>query len=57
MVLDIVANWVGSWSRIRHDPGLNVPWLITLFGVFVLACALPLLLFWRKGAAVTPEVR
>jgi hypothetical protein len=57
MVLDIVANWVGSWSRIRHDPGLNVPWLITLSGVFVLACALPLLLFWRKGAAVTPEVR
>ena len=29
MVLDTVANWVGNWSRIRHDPGLNVPWLIT----------------------------
>jgi hypothetical protein len=57
MVLDLVANWVGNWSRIRHDPGLNVPWLITLFGVFVLACAPPLLLVWREGAAVTPEAR
>jgi hypothetical protein len=57
MALDIVANWVGNWSRIRHDPGPNVPWLITLFGAFVLACAPPLLLFWREGAAVTPEAR
>jgi hypothetical protein len=52
MVLDVVANWVGNWARIRHHPGLNVPWVITLFGVFVLATAPPLLLLWRKGAAV-----
>jgi len=53
MVLDTVANWVGNWSRIRHDPGLNVPWLITLFGVFVFVSAPPLLLLWREGAALT----
>jgi len=57
MVLDIVANWAGNWSRIHHDPGLNVPWLITLFGVFVLASAPPLLLLLRQCAAVTPEDR
>jgi hypothetical protein len=55
MVLNVVANWVGNWAGIRHDPGLNVPWVITLFGVFVLATAPPLLLLWRKGAAVNLE--
>jgi hypothetical protein len=55
MVLDVVANWVGNWAQIRHDPGLNVPWVITLFGVFVLATAPPLLLLRRKGAAVSLE--
>ena len=43
MALDIAANWIGNRTRIRHDRVSNVPWLITLFGVFVLATALPLL--------------
>ena len=43
MALDIAANWTGNWTRIRHDRVSNVPWLITLFGVFVLVTALPLL--------------
>jgi hypothetical protein len=42
-------------SLARHDPELNVPWVITLFGVFVLATAPPLLLLWRKGGAVNLE--
>jgi hypothetical protein len=43
IVLDVAANWVGNWAGIRHDPGPNVPWVITLFCVFVLATAPPLL--------------
>jgi magnesium-transporting ATPase (P-type) len=43
MVLDVAANWIGNWARSRHDWMPNVPWLITLFGVFVLVTALPLL--------------
>jgi hypothetical protein len=43
MGLDVAANWTGNWARIRHNWEPNVPWLITLFGVFVLATALPLL--------------
>ena len=43
MALDIAANWTGNWARIRHDRVSNVPWLITLFGVFVLVTAMPLL--------------
>ena len=43
MALDIAANWIGNWARIRHDWVSNVPWIITLFGVFVLVTALPLL--------------
>jgi hypothetical protein len=43
MVLDVAANWTGNWARIRQDWESNVPWLITLFGVFVLATAPPLL--------------
>jgi hypothetical protein len=57
MLLDIVANWVGNWYRIRHDPGLNVnvPWLITLFGAFVLACAPLLLLSGVKAPQLLPR--
>lgn len=43
MALDIAANWTGNWARIRHDWVPTAPWLITLFGVFVLVTALPLL--------------
>lgn len=43
MAVDVAANWTGNWAGIRHDWLSNVPWLITLFGVFVLSAALPLL--------------
>jgi hypothetical protein len=43
MALDVAANWIGNWTRIRHDWMPNVPWLITLFGVFVLLTVRPLL--------------
>jgi hypothetical protein len=47
MVLDVAANWIGNWSWLRGDPA----WLlrpvgllpITLFGVFVLVSASPML--------------
>lgn len=46
MLLDVAANWVVDWQWLRVDPG----WLwqpvgllpITVFGVFVLATAVPL---------------
>ena len=46
MVLDTAANWAGNWSRIQSRPNgllLDAPWLITLFGLFVLASANPML--------------
>ena len=47
MVLDVAANWIVSWSWLQEDPArlLRPAGLlpITLFGVFVLATALPLL--------------
>jgi hypothetical protein len=43
MALDVAANWIGNWARIRDDWLPNVPWLITLFGVFVLVTAPALL--------------
>ena len=43
MALDLAANWIGNWARIRHDWVPGVPWLITLFGIYVLVTALPLL--------------
>jgi hypothetical protein len=53
MALDVTANWVGNWPSLREDPtrllgpvGL-VP--ITLFGVFVLATALPMLRVMKTG--------
>ena len=45
MAADIAANWAGNWKRILNYPAHlagNVPWLITLFGIFVFATALPL---------------
>jgi hypothetical protein len=46
-VLDVAANWIGNWPSLHEHPvrllrpvGL-LP--ITLFGVFVLVTALPLL--------------
>ena len=45
MVADIGANWAGNWRRIADHPAhlaANAPWLITAFGLFVFATALPL---------------
>jgi hypothetical protein len=45
MVADIGANWAGNWRKIADYPAhlaANAPWLITVFGLFVLATALPL---------------
>ena len=45
MAADIAANWAGNWHRILNYPAHlagNVPWLITLFGMFIFATALPL---------------
>lgn len=60
MALDIAANWIGNWSRITSAPA-NLPetgpWVITAFGVFVLASAPALLRFIRpeKDAAPFPS--
>lgn len=43
MVVDMAANWIGNWSHIRDDWALRVPWLITVFGLFVLSFSLPML--------------
>ena len=43
MVVDMAANWIGNWSHIRDDWALHVPWLITVFGLFVLSFSLPML--------------
>ena len=43
MAPDVTANWIGNWTRIRHAWVRNLPWLISLFTVFVLVTALPLL--------------
>lgn len=45
MVADIGANWAGNLRRILDYPAHlagNIPWLITVFGVFVFATAFPL---------------
>lgn len=43
MALDVAANWIGNWAHIRREWVPNVPWVITAYGMFVLATALPLL--------------
>lgn len=47
IVLDVAANWIRNWSSLHEDPArlLRPVGLlpITLFGVFVLVTALPLL--------------
>jgi hypothetical protein len=47
MVLDVAANWTGNWPSLHEDPArlLRPVGLlpITLFGVFVVVTALPLL--------------
>ncbi|WP_129838527.1 hypothetical protein [Streptomyces sp. RFCAC02] len=54
MALDVTANWITCWPVVRADPG----WLlrpvgllpITLFGLLVLATAVPLLRERREPA-------
>lgn len=58
MVLDIAANWAGNWSRVQHRPNgllLDAPWLITLFGLFVLASAPPMLRLTKNRAIPLPQ--
>jgi hypothetical protein len=58
MVLDITANWAGNWSRIQDRPNgllLAAPWLITLFGLFVLATATPMLRLTKNRAIPLPQ--
>ena len=42
MALDMPINWFWNWSRITSQPGrllTTAPWLITIFGLFVLVTA------------------
>lgn len=50
MALDVAANWIGNWARIRQHWMPNVPWLITLFGVYVFVTAPPLLRLVKASA-------
>ena len=51
MVLDVAANWIVNWPALQEDPARLLRPVgvlpITLFGVFVLATALPLLRVMR----------
>jgi hypothetical protein len=45
MAADVIANWTGNWTRITSPQGRlfgTVPWLITVFGLFVFGTAIPL---------------
>ncbi len=64
MMLDMLANWYGNWPRITGERGRlldTAPWLITAFGLFVLATAPALLHAIRSraqwDAAVTWRLR
>jgi uncharacterized membrane protein len=57
MVADVIANWARNWARIVTTHGhllATAPWLITAFGVFVLATSLPLLQVMRRNGAPGP---
>jgi hypothetical protein len=52
MVADVIANWIGNWTRITSPPGRlfdAVPWLITVFGLFVFSTAIPLTRVIRRN--------
>ena len=59
MTLDMLANWYGNWPRITGGRGQlldTAPWLITAFGLFVLATAPALLRAIRsRGGAMPPS--
>jgi hypothetical protein len=57
MVADMIANWAGNWTRIVTTQGHlldTAPWLITAFGLFVLATSLPLLQVMGRNGAPGP---
>ncbi|MFV8184879.1 hypothetical protein [Streptomyces sp. AF1B] len=53
MVADLAANWWANWNGVLNDPVDYVKLVgltpITLFGIFVLATALPLHRTFRQG--------
>ena len=57
MAMDVAANWIGNWSRITSAPANLLAtelWLITAFGVFVLASAPVLLRLTRPDSGAAP---
>ncbi|MFY9888755.1 MAG: hypothetical protein WAK71_10640 [Streptosporangiaceae bacterium] len=57
MMLDMLANWYGNWPRITGGRGRlldTAPWLITAFGLFVLATAPALLHAIRSRRSAMP---
>ena len=57
MVADMIANWTGNWARITSPHGRlldTVPWLITIFGLFVFATAAPMTRVLRHDTAAGP---
>ncbi|MEV7202213.1 hypothetical protein [Streptomyces griseoluteus] len=64
MAADLAANWWGNWEGILGDPfdyvRLSGLAPITLFGIFVLATALPLRRTFRQGLSrqgLSPNAR
>ena len=57
MALDTAANWIGNWSRIAVAPTRLLEtglWVITAFGVLVLASAPALLRLIRPARDAAP---
>ena len=57
MVADVIANWAGNWTRIATTQSRLLDsafWLITAFGVFVLATAVPLVQVMGRHDAPGP---
>ena len=58
IVLDVAANWIGNWTHIRREWVPNVPWLITVYGMFIVVTVPPLLrvmkVAHRQVAGQTP---
>ncbi|KPC64545.1 hypothetical protein [Streptomyces chattanoogensis] len=61
MTLDVLANWSVNWPRLQRNPGMLLQPVgllpITLFGLFVVGCALPLLRSLRDTDAVRGVTR
>ncbi|GAB2567336.1 hypothetical protein [Kribbella endophytica] len=61
MALDVTANWITNWPQLQDDPtSLIRPYgllPITLFGVFVLGSALPVLRVLRSSRSLSDAGR